>query len=56
MGAGGGGGGRGGGGPDATFNTEIHKNLVLIKAPNSVNASKHSDTSVTLFWRLEKRP
>ena len=27
-------------GPDATHNTEIHKNLVRIKAPNSVNASK----------------
>ena len=25
-------------GPDATLNTEIHKNLVCIKAPNSVNA------------------
>ena len=27
-------------GPDATLNTEIHKKLVRIKAPNSVNASK----------------
>ena len=27
-------------GPNATLNTEIHKNLVRIKAPNSVNASK----------------
>ena len=27
-------------GPDATLNTEIHKNSVRIKAPNSVNASK----------------
>ena len=27
-------------GPDATVNTEIHKNSVRIKAPNSVNASK----------------
>ena len=26
--------------PDATLNTEIHKNSVRIKAPNSVNASK----------------
>ena len=25
-------------GPDATLNTEIHKNSVCIKAPNSVNA------------------
>ena len=48
----GGGGGGGGGfkallqlanftlGPDATLNTEIHKNSVRIKAPNSVHASK----------------
>ena len=27
-------------GPDATLNTEIHKSLVRIKAPNSVSASK----------------
>ena len=27
-------------GPDATLNTEIHKNSVRIKAPNSVNVSK----------------
>ena len=27
-------------GPDATLNTEIHKNSVCIKAANSVNASK----------------
>ena len=27
-------------GPYATLNTEIHKNLVRIKASNSVNASK----------------
>ena len=26
--------------PDATLNTEMHKNSVRIKAPNSVNASK----------------
>ena len=29
-------------GPDATLNTEIHKNSVRIKAPNSVNASKRN--------------
>ena len=29
-------------GPDATFNKETHKNLVRIKAPNSVNASKRN--------------
>ena len=27
-------------GPDATLNTEIHKNPARIKAPNSVHASK----------------
>ena len=27
-------------GPDATLNTETHKNSVRIKTPNSVNASK----------------
>ena len=27
-------------GPDATLNTEIHKNLVRLKAPNSFSASK----------------
>ena len=27
-------------GPNASLNTEIHKNLVRIKAPNSVHASK----------------
>ena len=27
-------------GPDATLNTEIYKNSVRIKVPNSVNASK----------------
>ena len=43
-------------GPDATLNTEIHKNSVRIKAPNSVNASerKHKNQinhykSVLLF-------
>ena len=32
-------------GPDPTLNTEIHKNSVRIKAPNSVNAStrKHKN-------------
>ena len=32
-------------GPDATLNTEIHKDLVRIKAPNSINAStqKHQN-------------
>ena len=30
-------------GPDATLNTEINKNSVRIKAPNSVNASKRKN-------------
>ena len=30
-------------GPDATFDAEIRKNSVRIKAPNSVNASKRKD-------------
>ena len=30
-------------GPDATLNTETHKNSVRIKAPNSVNASRYLD-------------
>ena len=30
-------------GPDATLNAEIHKNSVRIKAPNSINASKHKN-------------
>ena len=29
-------------GPNATLNTEIHKNLIRIKALNSVNASKQN--------------
>ena len=29
-------------GPDATLNTETHKNSVRIKAPNLVNASKRN--------------
>ena len=29
-------------GPDATLNTEIHKNLVRMKAPNSVSASSEN--------------
>ena len=33
-------------GPDATLNTEIHKNSVRIKAPNSVNASKRKHKKI----------
>ena len=29
-------------GLDATLNTDIHKHLVCIKAPNTVNASKQN--------------
>ena len=32
-------------GPEATLNTEIHKNSVRIKAPNSVHASKRKHKS-----------
>ena len=32
-------------GPDATLNTEIHKNSVRIKAPNAVNALKRKHES-----------
>ena len=32
-------------GPDATLNTEIHKNSVRVKTPNSVNASKRKHKS-----------
>ena len=32
-------------GPDATLNTETHKNSVRIKAPNSVNTSKRKQKS-----------
>ena len=36
-------------GPDATLNTEIHKNSDLIKAPNSVNASKRKHKKIKLI-------
>ena len=36
-------------GPDATLNTEIHKNSVRIKAPNSVNASKRKHKNQVRF-------
>ena len=42
-------------GPDATLNTEIHKNSVRIKAPNSVNASKrkHKIKLITIINKDE---
>ena len=50
-------------GPDATFNTEIHKNSVRIKAPNSVNASKRKYKNQINHYKLpplklpgQKRP
>ena len=33
-------------GPEASLNTEIHKNSIRIKAPNSVNASKRKHIHV----------
>ena len=32
--------------PNATLNTEIHENLVRIKAANSVNASHHENMPI----------
>ena len=45
-------------GPDATFNTETHKNSVRIKAPNSVNASKrkHKNLYETFLTFLTELP
>ena len=64
---GGGGGGRGGGGvkallqlanftlgPDATLNTEIHKNSVRMKAPNSVNASKRKQKNQVNHYNKQR--
>ena len=34
-------------GRDATFNTEMHKYSVRIRAPNSVNASKRKHNTIT---------
>ena len=36
-------------GPDATLNTEIYKNSVRIKAPNSVNASKRKHNQINHY-------
>ena len=41
-------------GPDATLNTEIHKNSVRIKAPNSVNASKQKHKKNQLITIINK--
>ena len=43
-------------GPDATLNTEIHKNSVRIKAPNSVNASKRKQKkNQTIHYNKQRR-
>ena len=42
-------------GPDATLNTEIHKNSVRIKAPNSVNASKRKHKNQINHYNKERR-
>ena len=42
-------------GPDATLNTEIHKNSVRIKALNSVNASKRKDKNQINHYNKQRR-
>ena len=42
-------------GPDTTLNTEIHKNLVHIKAPNSVNASKWKHKNQINHYNKQRR-
>ena len=43
-------------GPDAILNTEIHKkNLVRIKAPNSVNASKRKHKNQINHYNKQRR-
>ena len=42
-------------GPDATLNTEIHKNSVCIKAPNSVNASKRKNKNQINHYNKQRR-
>ena len=42
-------------GPDATLNTEIHKNSVRIKAPNSVNASKRKHQNQINHYNKQRR-
>ena len=41
--------------PDATLNTEIHKNSVRIKAPNSVNASKRKHKNQINHYNKQRR-
>ena len=42
-------------GPNATLNTEIHKNLVRIKAPNSVNASKQKHKNQSNHYNKQRQ-
>ena len=42
-------------GPDATLNTEIHKNSVRIKAPSSVNASKRKHKNQINYYNKQRR-
>ena len=42
-------------GPDATRNTEIHKNAVRIKAPNSVSASKRKYKNQINHYNKQRR-
>ena len=42
-------------GPDATLNTEIHKNSVRIKAPNSVSASKRKHKNQINRYNKQRR-
>ena len=42
-------------GPDATLNTEIHKNSHRIKAPDSVNASKRKHKIQINHYNKQKR-
>ena len=41
--------------PNATLNTEIHKNSVRIKAPNSVNASKWKHKNQINHYNKQRR-
>ena len=42
-------------GLDATLNTEIHKNSVRIKAPNSFNASKRKNKNQINHYNKQRR-
>ena len=42
-------------GPDATLNTEVHKNSVRIKAPLSVNASKRKHKNQVSHYDKHRR-